>query len=185
MRDVNVTSLFVVVATVVVATSNSGPLLCIGSHKVDVLVRVDLRLLQGGQLRSVQPQSLVRGERTTHLPAVAADSLRAGGFSGTLAGFSAVIDTQFIKKLILFFPPQHFIIVVVTSPINTVFLGQAGNQGRFTGRLTGGPTVVCGGCGYSVDLAVVGRVFVQVLDLQLSTSHRYLIPQNRFVTDHL
>lgn len=106
MRDVNVTSLFVVVATVVVATSNSGPLLCIGSHKVDVLVRVDLRLLQGGQLRSVQPQSLVRGERTTHLAAVASDSLRAGGFSGAFAGFSAVIDTQFIKKRILFFPPN-------------------------------------------------------------------------------
>lgn len=60
MGDVNVTALLIIIATVVVASSDGRSLLGIGSHKVDVRVGVDLRLLQGGQLRSVQSQSLVR-----------------------------------------------------------------------------------------------------------------------------
>lgn len=53
MGDVNVTALLIVISTVVVAPSNSGPLLGIGPHKVDVWVGVDLSLLQCGELRSV------------------------------------------------------------------------------------------------------------------------------------
>lgn len=94
MGDMNVSSLLIVVATVVVASSNRRPLLGIGSHKVDIWVGVDLRLLQRGQLRSVQSQSLVRSERATQLPAVPSipNSMWAGGFTGALAGFSAVAN---------------------------------------------------------------------------------------------
>lgn len=53
--DMNVSALLIIITTVVVASSYSRPLLSIGSHEVDVWVGVDLRLLQGGQLRSVQP----------------------------------------------------------------------------------------------------------------------------------
>lgn len=91
MGDVDVAALLIVVATIVVASSNGRPLLGIGSHEVDVCVGVDLCLLQCGQLRSVQSQSLVRGERATQLPAVP-DSMRAGGFTGALTGFSAAAN---------------------------------------------------------------------------------------------
>lgn len=89
--DINVSALLIVVATVVVATGDGRPLLGIGSHEVDVWVGVDLRLLQGGQLRSVQPQSLVGGEGAAQLPAVppTSNAQRAGGFTGALTGFSA------------------------------------------------------------------------------------------------
>lgn len=60
MGDVNITSLLVIVAAVVATSGNCGPLLCIGSHKVNVWVGVDLRLFQGGELSSVQSQSLIR-----------------------------------------------------------------------------------------------------------------------------
>lgn len=70
MGDMNVSALFIIITTVVVASSNSRPLLGIGSHKVDIWVRVDLCVLQGGQLRSVQSQSLVRSEWSTQLPTV-------------------------------------------------------------------------------------------------------------------
>ena len=70
-------------------------------------------------------------------------------------------------------------------PVYTVLLGKAGDKGRFTGRLTSGPTVLSGCCGYSIDLSVVGGVFIQVLDLQLATSHSYLIPHYSLVTDNL
>lgn len=96
MGDMNVSSLLIIVATVVVASSYSRPLLGIGSHEVDVWVGVDLRLLQGGQLRSVQSQSLVRSERATQLPAVPStpNSVWAGGLTGALTGFSAVANKQ-------------------------------------------------------------------------------------------
>lgn len=71
------------------------------------------------------------------------------------------------------------------SPVYTVLLGEAGDRGRFTGRLTCGPTVVSGCCGYGVDLSVVGGVFIQILDLQMATSHSYLIPHYSLVTDNL
>lgn len=71
------------------------------------------------------------------------------------------------------------------SPVYTVLFGQAGDRRRFTGRLTCGPTVLSGCCGYGVDLSVIGGVFVHVLDLQLATSHRYLIPHYSLVTDNL
>ncbi len=64
------------------------------SHKVDVWVGVDLCLLQGGQLRSVQSQSLFRSERATQLcgdPSVP-NSVWTGGVSGALTGFSAVAN---------------------------------------------------------------------------------------------
>ena len=98
MGDVNITTLFIIIATVVVASSNGRPLLGIGSHKVDVWVGVDLRLLQGGQLRSVQSQSLVRSEWASQLPTVPSipNSMCAGGFSGALTGFSAVANKQVV-----------------------------------------------------------------------------------------
>lgn len=68
--DVDVTTLLIIIATIVVASSHGGPLLCIGSDKVDVWVGVDLCLLQGGQLRSVQSHGLVGTEWTTHLSTV-------------------------------------------------------------------------------------------------------------------
>lgn len=71
------------------------------------------------------------------------------------------------------------------SPVHTVLLGQAGDWGRFTGRLTSGPTVLSGCCSYGIDLSIVGGVFIQVLDLQLATSHSYLIPHYALVTDNL
>lgn len=70
-------------------------------------------------------------------------------------------------------------------PVHAALLGQAGDRGRFTGRLTSGPTVLSGCRGYGIDLSVVGGVFVHVLDLQLATSHRYLIPHYSLVTDNL
>lgn len=70
------------------------------------------------------------------------------------------------------------VVVVSFSPVGTMLLGQAGDWGRFTGRLSG-----C--CGYGIDLPVVGGVFIQVLDLQLATSHSYLIPHYSLVTDNL
>ncbi len=94
MGDMNVSSLLIIVATVVVASSDSRPFLGIRSHKVDVWVGVDLCLLQGGQLRSVQSQSLFRSERATQLcgdPSVP-NSVWTGGVSGALTGFSAVAN---------------------------------------------------------------------------------------------
>lgn len=70
-------------------------------------------------------------------------------------------------------------------PVNTVLLGQAGDWGRFTGRLTGGPTIPNGCRGYSIYLSVVGGVFVQVLDLQLAAAHSCLIPHDSLITDNL
>lgn len=94
MGHVNVTALLVVVATVVVAPGDGRPLLGVGSHKVDVWVGVDLCVLQGGQLRPVQSQSLVGSERAAQLPTVppaAAAAMRARGFGGgALTGFRAV-----------------------------------------------------------------------------------------------
>lgn len=66
-----------------------------------------------------------------------------------------------------------------------MLLGQAGDRGGFTRRLTCGPAVLSGCCCYGVDLPVIGGVFIQVLDLQLATSHSYLIPHNSLVTDDL
>lgn len=96
VRDVNVSALLVVVATVVVASGDGRPFLGIGSHEVDIWVGVDLRLLQRGQLRSVQSQSLVGSERAAQLPAVpsVSSSVLAGGFTGALAGFSTVANKQ-------------------------------------------------------------------------------------------
>lgn len=54
MGDMNVSTLLIIIATVVVASSHSRPLLGSGSHEIDVWVGVNLCLLQGGQLRSVQ-----------------------------------------------------------------------------------------------------------------------------------
>jgi len=71
------------------------------------------------------------------------------------------------------------------SPVYTVLFGRTGDRGRFTGRLTCGPTVLSGCCGYGVDLSVIGGVFVEVLHLQLATSHSYLIPHDSLVTDNL
>lgn len=71
------------------------------------------------------------------------------------------------------------------SPVYTVFLGQAGDRSRFTGHLTSGPNILSGCCGYSINLSVVGGVFIQVLDLQLATPHSYLIPHYSLVTDYL
>lgn len=71
------------------------------------------------------------------------------------------------------------------SPVYTVLLGQAGDWGRFTGCLTSGPTILSGCCSYGVYLSIVGGVFIQVLDLQLATSHSYLIPHYALVTDNL
>lgn len=98
MGDVNVTALLIIIATVVVASGNGRPLLGIGSHKVDVRVGVDLSLLQGGQLRPVQSQSLVRSEGATQLPTVPSipNSVCAGGFRGGLTGFSAVENMQLV-----------------------------------------------------------------------------------------
>lgn len=70
MGHVDVAALLIIIATIVVASSNCWSLLGIGSHKVDVWVGVDLCLLQGGQLRSIQSQSLVRSERATRLPTI-------------------------------------------------------------------------------------------------------------------
>lgn len=86
MGHMDVPALLVIIATVVVASRYGRPLLGIGSHKVDVWVGVDLRLLQGGQLCSVQSQSLVRGERATQLSAVPSihNSMWARGFTGAL-----------------------------------------------------------------------------------------------------
>lgn len=91
---VDVPSLLIIVATVVVASRYRGPLFSIGSHEVDVWVGVDLRLLQGGQLGAVQSQSLVGSEGTTKLSAAPSvpDSVRARGLTGALAGFGAVGD---------------------------------------------------------------------------------------------
>lgn len=50
MGNMDVSTLLVIIATVVVASSYSRPLLGTGSHKVDVRVGVDLCLLQGAQL---------------------------------------------------------------------------------------------------------------------------------------
>lgn len=96
MGDINISSLLIIVATVVVASSDSRPLLGTGSHEVDVWVRVDLRLLHGGQLRPVQSESLVGSERATQLPAVPSipNSMRAGGVTGALTGFSAVANNH-------------------------------------------------------------------------------------------
>lgn len=71
------------------------------------------------------------------------------------------------------------------SPVYTALLGQARDWGRFTGCLTSGPTVLSCCCGYGIDLPVVGGVFIQALDLQLATSHSYLIPHYCLVTDLL
>ena len=68
--SVNVTALFIVVATVVVPSCDGRPLLGIGSHKIDFWVGVDFCLLQRGKLRSIQPQSLLRSEGTTQLATV-------------------------------------------------------------------------------------------------------------------
>ncbi|TNN63311.1 hypothetical protein EYF80_026487 [Liparis tanakae] len=59
MGDVDVSALLVIVATVVGASSDGRPLLGIGSHEEDVWEGVDLRLLQVGQLRPVQSESLI------------------------------------------------------------------------------------------------------------------------------
>ncbi len=74
---------------------------------------------------------------------------------------------------------------VYFSPVYTAFLGQAGGWGRFTGRLTSGPTVLSGCCGYYIDLSVFADVFIKILDFQLTTSHSYLIPHYGLVTDNL
>lgn len=50
MGHVDVSALLIIVATVVVASSYGGPLLRIGSNKVDVWVGVDLCLLQRCEL---------------------------------------------------------------------------------------------------------------------------------------
>lgn len=71
------------------------------------------------------------------------------------------------------------------SPVHAALLGQAGDRGGFTGRLTSGPTVLSGCRGYGIDLSVVGGVFVHVLDLQLAATHRHLIPHYSLVTDNL
>lgn len=94
MGDVNVSTLLIIVATVVGASSDCRPLLGIGSHKEDVGVGVDLRLLQVGQLRPVQSESLIRSERATQLPTVPsiANSMRPRGITGALTGFSAVLN---------------------------------------------------------------------------------------------
>lgn len=94
MGNVNVSTLLIIVATVVVASSDGRPLFGIGSHEVDVWVGVDLRLLQGGQLRSVQSQSLVGSERAAQLPAVPSirNAMRTGGVTGALTGFSAAAN---------------------------------------------------------------------------------------------
>lgn len=86
-----VSTLFIIVAAVVVAAGDCRPLLGIGSHKEDLWVGVDLRLLQGGQLRSVQSQSLVGSQRPTQLsnaPSIC-NCVRAAGIPGALTGFSA------------------------------------------------------------------------------------------------
>lgn len=70
MRDVNVTTLLIVVAAVVVSSSNDGPLPRVGSHEVDIWVGVDLCVLQGGKLGSVEPQSLLRTERAAQFAAI-------------------------------------------------------------------------------------------------------------------
>lgn len=63
----DVSALLVIITTVVVASSDGRPLLGIGSHKVNTGVGVDLCLLQGGELRSVESQSLVRRQRAVNL----------------------------------------------------------------------------------------------------------------------
>lgn len=50
MGHVDVSALLIIITRVVGAPSYSRPLLGVGPHKVDVRVRLDLRLLQGGQL---------------------------------------------------------------------------------------------------------------------------------------
>lgn len=68
------------------------------------------------------------------------------------------------------------------SPVYTALLGQARDWGRFSGCLCSGPTILSGCRGYSIDLSVVGIVFIEVRDLQLGTSHRHLIPRCCLVT---
>lgn len=71
------------------------------------------------------------------------------------------------------------------SPVSTVLLGEAGDCSRFTGCLTSGRTVMSGCCCYGIDLSVVSRVLIEVLDLQLAAAHSYLIPHHSLVTDNL
>lgn len=92
--DGDVPALLVVVATVVVAPDDGRTLLGVGTYEVDVRVRVDLRLLQGGQLGPVQSDRLVGAQRAAHLPAVPpiADSEGSGGVTAALTGVGAGKD---------------------------------------------------------------------------------------------
>lgn len=94
----DVSALLIVIPTVVAPSSNSRPLLGVGSHKVDVWVGVDLGQLHGAELRPVQPQSLVRGERAAHLAAAAVPSIHSflgtRRVAGTLTGVRAVANER-------------------------------------------------------------------------------------------
>lgn len=99
---VDVAALLVVVAAVVVAAGDGRPLLGVGSHKVDVRVRVDFRLLERRELRAVEPQRLVRGQRAAHLPVLAAVavSMRARRLAGAFAGLGAAASKCHRSRII-------------------------------------------------------------------------------------
>lgn len=95
---VDVAALLVVVAAVVVATGDGRPLLGVGSHEVDVRVRVDFRLLQRRELRAVEPQRLVGGQGAAHLPALAV-TMRARRLAGALTGLGAAVASVTDEEL--------------------------------------------------------------------------------------
>lgn len=97
MGNMNVAALLIIVPTVVAPSSNSRSLLGIGSHKVHVWIGVDLRELHGAELRPVQSQSLVGGERAAHLAAAVPpirSFLRTRRFTGTLTGVRAATNER-------------------------------------------------------------------------------------------
>lgn len=104
MSHVDVAALLIVIARVVGAARHSRSLLGVRPHEVDVRVRLDLCLLQRGELWAVQPQSLVGGEGATHLQTVPSTpySMLASGFTGTLTGFSAVCNSNTMNKQVRF-----------------------------------------------------------------------------------
>lgn len=70
MRNMDVATLLVVVAAVVVSAGNDGPFPRVGSHEVDIWVCLDLCVLQGGQLGPVESQSLLGIEGVAEFAAV-------------------------------------------------------------------------------------------------------------------
>lgn len=96
MGDVDVAALLVIIAAVVAAPTDGGPLLGIGSHEVDVGVGVDFGLLKAGQLGPVQSHGLFWREGATQLGRVPAigNSLRASVVIGAFSGFGAVIKQK-------------------------------------------------------------------------------------------